>query len=455
MDQANDDKKENCVDGSRQEMRGCPIMGLGGAPFPEEDGIDLVALFWVLLKRKWLIMGTAAVVTLGAIAYALLATPVYKVDIGISPPRKTDIQELSSVDIQQMVGINVTPSTAFSAFKLDLESKQVRRKIFDEMGLRKLLDDNGDLDQPDDWFFDDFNEAFSIQYPEVDEEKSFISPQIIFSMEAEDPVLTARVVNNLVGLAEQTAIQELTDDVRSVIEQRDKELTRDIQLLQFKVEKQRLDEIERLSAADVLAREDLQDQIDTARQFAEQRRLDRIVQFEEAILIARKLSINEPIDFKLKKIGAATTENSQIMTGLDPKGSQLYERGYEALDAEVEQLKNRASNDPFIPELQGLLHKLKLLEENRKIEQLSEREDDDPYIATLRDKEGELAKLKGIEIDSTKLHSARVDQPAHAPKNRLKPKRTRIVIVGGFVGGVLGCALALLVNFIAVRKNEE
>ena len=45
-----------------------------------EDEIDLRRLVGVLLDAKWLIIGITFLFMLGGVAYALLATPIYKAD---------------------------------------------------------------------------------------------------------------------------------------------------------------------------------------------------------------------------------------------------------------------------------------------------------------------------------------------------------------------------------------
>src|SRR5690554_7232206 len=55
----------------------------------DDDEIDLMRLVGQLLENKWLIIAVTALFTLGGIAYALLATPIYKADALLQVEKKS------------------------------------------------------------------------------------------------------------------------------------------------------------------------------------------------------------------------------------------------------------------------------------------------------------------------------------------------------------------------------
>ncbi len=354
-----------------------------------DDGIDLMVLFRVFVEKKWLVVSVASVVTLCAIGYALLATPVYKVTTGVLPPMSVDLGVLNADLVRDLTG-GASPETAFSSFLQKVKSKKVRWALFDEMGLRNRLLDEKDADVPDDWVFQKFDELISVLHPIVNKEQTYLSPRVVLSLEGEDPVLSAEVLNKLVERADQAAVQALVSDVRSIIDLRVDALTREVQLL---------------------------------RSTAFKRRMDYIAELDEAALMARTLGISDPVEFNIEKINAAKPGSFQVLTEVTAPQSGLYSRGYEALEAEAKQLRERKSDDPF--------------------------------IRTLRDKEADLEKIKQIAVDPAGLHAARVDQLAYVPEKRLKPRRARIVLAGGFLGIMLGCGLALLIHYSNLRFTED
>jgi len=88
------------------------------AYYAPEDEINLVDLWKVLVRRKKELFGVAGVVTLGAVLYALLATPVYRAETVFLPPAASDIEALNIEGVQQ---INI--NSVYTMFEQNLSSK--------------------------------------------------------------------------------------------------------------------------------------------------------------------------------------------------------------------------------------------------------------------------------------------------------------------------------------------
>src|SRR6056297_701022 len=69
-------------------------------PYYYEDEIDLLDLLIVLAKRKKLIIGITTLFALASIAYALLATPIYRADTSIMPPTSNKQSQMMSMMAQ-------------------------------------------------------------------------------------------------------------------------------------------------------------------------------------------------------------------------------------------------------------------------------------------------------------------------------------------------------------------
>ena len=115
----------------------------------------------------------------------------------------------------------------------------------------------------------------------------------------------------------------------------------------------------------------------------------------------------------------SVVQNNQL--NITTTSTPLYYRGFRALNAEIEFLKNRKSDDPF--------------------------------INGLRDLQEKLALLRSIKIEEEGLRSVRIDQAAYPPKYRIKPNRKLIVSLGTVVGLFLGIFLVFFVSF--VQKQRE
>jgi len=432
-----------------------PQPATAGYPAPygydlREDEINLADLWDVLVKRRKILFGVTAVVTIGAVLYALLATPVYRAVVVFLPPAAGDIQALNIEGVQS---INI--KSVYTMFKRNLSSRPPRQTIYDKMNLLDQFETDIDQDTNLDVIFDEFNQSLSITTPEIKKGDAVIPiPTITFAMEWEDPVLTAEIVNRIAEEAERATKAEILSDIEARVSFRVIELNQEVQRLRDITKKRRQDEIERLETADALERNTINDKIASLRDKVHGERLDRISKLKEAAEIAHSLDIMDPIAYKLKKISDSAITKSQILTGISSNAPQLYTRGYEAIEAEITSLSNRTIDDPFIPELRGLQEKLKLLERNRKVEQLKSRQNDDPFIKSLRDKENELARLASISIDPTTVKTARLDQAAYAPEASINPKRKLIVVLGIMLGLMLGVFAAFFANFLENQQEQ-
>lgn len=492
-----------------------PVLVYPQYPMHEEDEINLFELWQALVKQKNTIFGVTVIITMLAVLYVLLVTPIYKAETIFLPPSNSDIHVLRVKDVKDVKDVSV--ETVYALFRENLGSIAIRKQIFEQMKLIEQFVLDKDETTNIDVVFLEFNEDITLTVSTPKKGK-FSLPTTILSLEGSDPVLIAEFVNRLAIEAQQATKVELISDIKAKVKERIKEIKLGIQLLLVKTKKQRMDEIERLETADELERSKIEDMIKSLRNSAKNKRLDEIERLEtlnllerskiedqiktilnsekdkradhimkltEANKIAHYMGIKNFIDFKLKKISDSVTTKSQIMTDISSKGPQLYTLGYEALEAEIssltkrtddapfikelrgledklklleynrkaEQLKNRSNDDPYIKGLRGLEEKFKLLEHNRQAEQLKNRTNDVPFIKELRQKENTLAYFESIKIDPDSVNVVRLDQAAFPSDKKIKPKRKLIVILGLVLGLILGIFAAFIRNL--KEKNVQ
>ena len=160
---------------------------------------------------------------------------------------------------------------------------------------------------------------------------------------------------------------------------------------------------------------DIEYTIASKRHMAKQRRKDTILRYEEAAAIAGKLGVRDRVDT------TNVVQNNQL--NISTSSTPLYYRGFRALNAEINILKNRKSDDPF--------------------------------IVGLRDLQEKLALLRSIKIEEEGMHAVTVDQGAYPPKNPINPNRRLIVSLGTVVGLFLGIFLVFFVSFIQKQKETH
>ena len=146
----------------------------------------------------------------------------------------------------------------------------------------------------------------------------------------------------------------------------------------------------------------LERQITTARENAKRLRDDQIAQLEEALTIAKSINLERPPIIS----GNLSTE---VSAGMD--GALTYMRGSKALQAEIENLQKRGSDDPF--------------------------------ISNLREQQSQESFYRSLEVDPSVVGVYRQDGALDLPDSPIKPKRFIVVFLGVLAGAGLGITLAL------------
>jgi LPS O-antigen subunit length determinant protein (WzzB/FepE family) len=412
---------------------------------PQDDEINLADLWKVLVAKKFFIFGFTAIITLLAIVIVLIMPRTYQTTAHFLPPKASDLEELNI----PAISYSLSSEDAYNSFILNLKSRALRLEFFNEHNLSSKLSDDPTVNK-DQVFEKIFNQELVVkQNLKKKGQQAFVS----ISYDGKDPELIAKIVNDYIKFVHDKTIEEFLDLVKRNISMKQVDLE-DV-IIQSKkrvIAQRRQDEIERLIEADAIARLELLEKIKALKERTEQKRQDRMVTLEEALVIAKQLNIVDPIDSwsELKNNDQAANKVS-----INNKSLPEYTRGSKTLQAELQALKSRTSNDPFTPGLRELQEQLQRLEQNSRVEVLKTRTNDEPFIADLRDLKEQIAKLKNIEINDARIKAAMFDQMAVVPENPIKPKRKLIVMISFVLAFMLSIFLAFFFNFIEKSRAEE
>ncbi len=411
-----------------------------------EDEINLLDLWKVLAAKKFFIFGFTAIITLLAIVIVLIMPRTYQTTAHFLPPKASDIEELNIPAINYSLGTEA----AYNNFILNLKSRALRLEFFNEHDLSSKLSDDPTANK-DQVFEKIFNKELVVKQDlKKKNQQAFVS----ISYDGKDPEFIAKIVNDYIKFVHDKTLEDFLTLVRRNIRTKKQDLE-DV-IIQSKkrvVAQRRQDEIARLIEADTIASLEFVEQIKVLKERTEQKRQDRMVQLEEALVIAKKLDIVDPIDSWSELKNAKDQAANKV--SINNKSLPEYTRGSKALQAELQTLKGRTSNDPFTPGLRELEEQLQRLEQNSRVEVLKIRTNDEPFIADLRDLTEQVAKLKNIEINETKIKAALFDQMAVVPEAPIKPKRKLIVIISFVLGFMLSIFIAFFLNFIQNSRTEE
>ena len=335
-----------------------------------EKGITLLDIWRILTERKQLIFGVTLVFLIGSLAYAFFTTPVYMATAYLLPPTVKDVEGLNVLE-----GNNFTPKLVYSMLIRNLNSRKLRKTYFDTHRLIKTLAPGAKTEKTIREVFEkSFNSVLKVSHDKGNKER------VIVTFEAVDPEFAAETINGFIKMANRVTAIELANDLISMIESK---------------------------------KESLKKEIAAKRKVAKQRRLDRIAQLEEAILIAKRLKIED--NLLLKSVG-----KKEGLISVSEWNFPLYLLGAKVLEAEIDLLRQRKSDDPFILGLRYLQEKL--------------------------------YKLEDLKIDPSRISAMRVDQLANIPLHPIRPQRKLIVALGLTFGLVFAIFLAL---FLECIKREH
>lgn len=347
----------------------------------ENDEIDLFELWNGLVQEKWLIVLSFVAAVILAGLYAFTATPVYKSTAYFLPPTVEDVQEMNALNLLTDKSF-YQPAEVYENFIEHLNSRDVSQAIFNRFNLVELyVEDLGQVDESQrvavlNRAFDEFSKSIGVNRPKKNASGNQVSVDL--SLER-SPQETADILNALIALAQEKTAHQYFKDIQS----------------EMSIRQQRL-----------------HDQIASLRKIEKERRLDRVVQLQEAANIARSLDLKEPM-----QIGPEVKYQ-----GVANQGLPLYYLGYQLLEAELSALKSRENDDPFIGALRGLQQKL--------------------------------SELQELKLDINKFGVVTVDQFALPAAKPIKPKKALILAVGGVLGLMLGVFVALIRRAVKNRKAE-
>lgn len=328
---------------------------------PAENEINLFDL-WRVLVRQWKVIGAVTGLSvLGAVAYVLLVTPVYEAEAILRPPESKYVEALNISGISQISSADI-----FAKFTGNLKTG-----IFQNSSLRQQ-------------FVAENPQFSSLQrnLPGIKEGAKNEVGSVFVSLQGHDSKLVADWVNGFILLAERRTLGELFDGIEIKIANQKKEI---------------------------------QNQLEVARDFAGQRRLDRIAQLEDQIAIARASKIFD------RKLSNYTTMTSQsVGVTLNTAQEPLYMRGVKELTAEKAELEKRKNDEPFIDGFRDKQERLAQLD----------------------------AGLKQLQAAKAIARAVIVDQPAIQAKSPVKPRGMRVLVLGIVLGGLIGVFAALVVNFV-------
>lgn len=349
----------------RPDMVNTPVAAKDAS---EIDLFELIAALWA---QKILIISVVILATGAAAAYAFLSKPIYEAHVYLLPPTLNGIADFNYGRTREAELIPYTIKDVYEVFTRNLQGEQLRRSFFNEIYLPSVPESarNGSQDA----LYSSYLKKLIIGVPTKDQPERYS-----ISVQGEDPVLATDWVKAFAARAGALAEDEMITNVTREAEVRSRNLAQ---------------------------------QINTLQETENRIRQDSITQLREALKVAQAIGLENPPIIS----GNVSAEVSASMNG-----QLTYMRGTKAIRAEIKNLEERESNDPFIESLRALQIKQSF--------------------------------YKGLQVSPNNVAVYRQDGPIELPDRPIKPKKSLIIGLGIMVGGVLGMIIALIRHFWVVRK---
>ncbi|MCF6346186.1 MAG: Wzz/FepE/Etk N-terminal domain-containing protein [Thiomicrorhabdus sp.] len=409
---------------------------------PVEGEIDLFELWQGLVQEKATIFWTVFFITLLGGLYAFFAPKMYEVKAGLLPPSQALINEASYANI-----VTLDSNTIFKKVLESLNPISLPEKLLKDSDIAKTFKDRTQNER-----LNILTKAISIEIPTASKIKPLMGESFLTKVSVlyETPEEALLIAESILAMITQEVKTEIKEDLVSRLKL---QLTNNQRSTDFEVNKAKQEiyaEIERLQSADQEKKEGILEQIKVVKNKAEADRLFKIQRLESDYILAKKLQIKTPtfpVDFKKE----SSLRNSIDLVNSTPSN---YWNGTVVLEAELNSLKKRTNNAPYISELSNLNQQLEALEVNTKIEQLKTRTNFISFSNELRAlsyKKGQLIKaLKTIETAEFPVY--KIALTPVEPTNAVKPKKVLILAVSIVLGLILGVFIALIRRSVKNRK---
>ena len=431
-----------------------------------DDEIDLRQLAKSLKERSRFIFGFTGVITLAAIVYVLAqaySAVQYKVETSFLKPTDTTVLNLNKFQL-----LSETKDSIYTRFLNLVRSKSFQKSVFlDGDYLNKLNETNEPIADVK-AFVSGIINSTQLSVFEIDSKgkridndndnynyQTFTKIELpyILSIEGENPDVLSEYLDEVASKANQQTVLNITNLEQQMISNRLEEITLEKNMLLGKAKEDRLSQILRIKEEDAQKIRELNDLIERARYKAKKERINDIETLTAAAKLAGSLGI---IDNNLGKINESNNDiNLNIAINETDDLPEWYLFGEKALLERVESLKSRTSDDPFIPELVSLNNQINEIQNNNLLQTLEERQDDSPFIARINELDIESAQLKSIILDITGIDAMQVQQYASAQPIPSNSSNRLLIVLALFGGFVMSIILALLMNLFKEEETDK
>ncbi len=416
---------------------------------PMADEIDLGDLIRKLIGQWKFIALVLVVGLMVSVTGSFYLTRSHLVEAFVRLP---NVNELGDISDQRLLEVSTEIALERFLDQLTLQKNQVA--VFEESLLFHSLSEESQLTPAQ--IFSGIRRKLEVNrikhsYYELNKTEKTPLKEVSISLASSKPELAAEYIQTLVEKAEKEALSGIFDDIAAIKDSRIKDINDQLHYLTLAADASRLAEIKRLEEINREMTAGLRMQINLKIGVARKNRENQIIRVAEAFATAQVLNIVDPVTWDDLR---SSRDSSQIINefGGTDKSAPHYFQGTRILQAELNRLKLREDDKPFVNGLTDLEKKINELDNDPKIAALKARQDDTIYIEKFDELQRELSQLIQVPTRFDNVQLAVVSQQVV-----INPEPTRnpylIILVGTFLSGFLGLFLALMRTSLSKKET--
>lgn len=419
-----------------------------------EDEIDLTQIFLDLVERWKMILSITFAGTIVAVVIALAIPKVYKPSAAVSQPTAATIERISHDEL-----LKINAESLFKDYYQALRSEQNFRSYVINRGLLESFAKEADLsdDQVKQQALARLTENLSVAIlePTADKNETIKYPELVsVALNSKDEALAVQTVNQYLDFTNGQVIAQLVSEYQIIIDERLREIERQIELARQREKNNLQLRIEQIEAEQQIKLKELQLEKETTLQLAKQNRQTQIAEVEEAFKIAQKLGIENPTPID-ELTGDQRRDVSTSITLNQSQELPLYLMGTRYLESLITTLSERKNDAQFLKILNELDKQIQKIKQDPELIALKARTNFDPFIEELPSLMASRDRLKSYQLNFQGLDVYQTEKLASVSGKAIKPNRPLIAVLGLVLSGMVAFFAALISASVARRKERE
>ena len=409
-----------------------------------DDEIDLREIILAIWNRKVFLIAISTLFVAIALGY-VKSTKTYSNTISFNLPNDEVVARVNTYNI-----LKETKESIFSNYYQKITNKEIQLEELKKSPLgEKLISKIENIEETDlilrNYLTKNLNDTSDYKVSKNSLDK--FNRNTSLTLEGDDYLLQGDFLLELFSQINDHERDQITTEYKQNVRNKIKEIDSDIEFLTNQERNNRLSKIQRIILSDEEKIETLQLERQRLIDKAKSDRFARIDRLMEARETARDLGI---IENNFKKINSSKDSTLTLSIGDNQKLPNWYLYGEKALTKEIELLKSRQSDEPFIARVNEIDYEIDKIKNNTELKYLKSREDDTLYV----DKIFELTAQKNKLINQ-KYNLDGIDfvTLAKSPIEKTSNSKTLLnVLLGAIVGFIFGLFVILIQNALKVKE---